>query len=142
MAEISHHIDNSFEIWSTNECRCWYSIILSKSFINCVIFTIRRNIPNLSISTSFQSSVTSIWAELQLHPFHLNRSLTRYYLFYEMIDFIGNFCQSNEVDDEFHYLFKCQHFNNIRKQLLPQINIRTCNVLFFKRILNETGEKN
>ena len=25
------------------------------------------------------------------------------------------FCQLNEVGEDFHYLFKCQHFNNIKE---------------------------
>ena len=48
-------------------------MILSKGFLKCDIFTIHRNFPSLSISTSFQSSkyISFIWAELQLRPFYL-----------------------------------------------------------------------
>ena len=47
--------DNSYEIWSTNECPFWLSIIVFKGFLKS-FFTIHRNLLSLSISISFQSS--------------------------------------------------------------------------------------
>ena len=52
-----------------------------------------------------------------------------------------NVCQLNEVGDEFHYLFKCQHFNDIREGLLPQIIFGLVIPSPLKQIMNEVDER-
>ena len=44
----------------------------------------------------------------------------------------------NEVGDEFHYLSKCDLFNDDRKSLIKQYNYRRPNVIKYNELLNMT----
>ena len=46
------------------------------------------------------------------------------------------------VGDEFHYLFKCSHFNYIRKRLLNCFYSRAPNSLKFELLMNVQNEVN
>ncbi|CAG2188170.1 unnamed protein product [Mytilus edulis] len=47
-----------------------------------------------------------------------------------------NLCNANELGDDFHYLFKCTFFNNVRAKFLPLNICNNPNVLKFKELMN------
>ena len=47
-----------------------------------------------------------------------------------------NLCNVNKLGDEFHYLFKCTFFNNVRAKYLPRNICNNPNVLKFKELMN------
>ena len=47
-----------------------------------------------------------------------------------------NLCNANELGDEFHYLFKCTFFKNVRAKFLPLNICKNPNVLKFKELMN------
>ena len=47
-----------------------------------------------------------------------------------------NLCNANELGDEFHYLFKCTFFNNVRAIFLPRNICNNLNVLKLKELMN------
>ena len=46
-------------------------------------------------------------------------------------------CNMLDIGDEFHYLFRCTHFNNDRNKYLPFIRRIPANVLSFRNIMLE-----
>ena len=52
-------------------------------------------------------------------------------------DIICHICNSGEVGDEFHYLFNCTFFNQIRKTLIPERYRRNTNCISFQSLRNE-----
>ena len=46
-------------------------------------------------------------------------------------------CNSNELGDEFHYLFKCKHLENERKLYLGQTLFRSPNIFTIQRVMND-----
>ena len=49
-------------------------------------------------------------------------------------------CHLNEVGDEFHYLFVCPQYQNIRKQLLSKYYINRPNMIKFGPLLSSDSE--
>ncbi len=49
-----------------------------------------------------------------------------------------NLCNINELGDEFHYLFKCNYFNNSRKKFLPRNLCDRPNVVKFHELMNSS----
>ena len=49
-------------------------------------------------------------------------------------------CNSGEIGDEYHYIFNCLHFKNIRKQLVPEKYLKHKNCISFQSLMNETDE--
>ncbi|CAC5364541.1 unnamed protein product [Mytilus coruscus] len=50
-----------------------------------------------------------------------------------------NLCNANEIGDEFHYLFKCTFFNNVRANFLPSNICNNPNVLKCKELMNTSN---
>jgi hypothetical protein len=47
-----------------------------------------------------------------------------------------NLCNVSELGEEFHYLFKCTFFNNVRAKFLPRNICNNPNILKFKELMN------
>ena len=56
-------------------------------------------------------------------------------------DRICNVCNSGEVGDEFHYLFNCSFFTQLRKTLIPERYRKNTNFLSFESVMNENNEQ-
>ena len=50
-------------------------------------------------------------------------------------------CTSNDVGDEFHYLFDCSFFNSERKLFIKPYYLRRPNTLKMERLFNITSKK-
>ena len=50
-------------------------------------------------------------------------------------------CNSGEIGDEFHYLFKCPHFSKLKNQLLPADRLRNANCISSSLLMNENEEQ-
>ena len=57
---------------------------------------------------------------------------------YELIDYKDRLCPICEVEvgDEYHYLFTCEYFNEIRRKFIPQKYLRIKNMYTYKELLN------
>ena len=47
-----------------------------------------------------------------------------------------NFCEKNELGDEFHYLFICSYFQNERKDLLKRYYYLRPNIIKYQELMN------
>lgn len=56
-------------------------------------------------------------------------------------DRICNICNLRDIGDEFHYLFKCTHFSQLRRRLIPETYLRGINCFNFNALMN-TKEEN
>ena len=45
-------------------------------------------------------------------------------------------CEANDIGDEFHYLFVCNHFKSERKQFLTPYFYKKPNIIKFKELLS------
>ena len=45
-------------------------------------------------------------------------------------------CEKNDIDDEFHYLFVCNHFKSERKNFLKTYFYKCPNIIKFKKLLS------
>ena len=50
-------------------------------------------------------------------------------------------CNYNVLGDEFHYLFECEFFKDLRKLYLPKYYLRYVNTLKFQKLLSTTNIK-
>ena len=55
-------------------------------------------------------------------------------------DRICTLCSKNEIGDEFHYLFSCDHFNNQRKLYIKETLRNRPNTLKFKKIMTSKSK--
>ena len=46
-------------------------------------------------------------------------------------------CNSSDIGDEFHYIFKCTHFNDLQKQLIPTKYTINANCLSYNLYTHE-----
>jgi hypothetical protein len=51
-------------------------------------------------------------------------------------------CSKNEIGDEFHYLFSCDHFNNHRKLYIKEKFRNRPNTLKFTEIMTSKNKYN
>ena len=49
-------------------------------------------------------------------------------------------CNSDEIGDEYHYLFKCAHFNELRNTMIPARYLRNINCINYQLLMNENDE--
>ena len=54
---------------------------------------------------------------------------------------ICNICQTNEIGDEFHYLFKCNYFYEDRKKYIKKYYYRHPNMYKLSKIFNNVNDK-
>ena len=56
-------------------------------------------------------------------------------------ELLCNLCNNGDIGDEFHYLFKCCHFENSRLTYLGQKYIRNANVFTVRKILRPSTRR-
>ena len=56
-------------------------------------------------------------------------------------DRICTLCDTNEIGDEFHYLYKCTHFNDLRSRYLKSRYYTHPNMEKTKQLFNVTNKK-
>ena len=54
---------------------------------------------------------------------------------------ICHFCNHNRIGDEFHYLFECTHFLNLRKKYIKQYYFQNPNSLKISQLMNCNSDK-
>ncbi|MEW8546520.1 MAG: reverse transcriptase family protein [Candidatus Thiodiazotropha sp.] len=52
-----------------------------------------------------------------------------------------NLCNTNLIGDEFHYIFECEFFNNVRKMYLPKYYLKHYNTFKFAQLMSNSSTK-